>query len=265
MGFEGGHYDDELQEMLDGRLSARERSAVEAHVAGCGRCHGQLQALRSARQAARGAELRPAPASLESHVLALLKAERSARERPGRRTAGLLGRPAWIGAAAALVLVAGVLAMLRQPGLPAAVANDYARYRAGEVALDFVTGDPERLQAFFSNNGIRFPTRVLDLGMMKYRLIGGRTGAVRGRASAFFVYRHEDGHVVVCQMYPGNLDELGPAGAGREHDGIPFRVFGEGGVTLVFWPEGGVMCVLAGEGDPERVIQLAFAKAMKVA
>ena len=25
MGFEGGHYDDELQEMLDGRLSARER------------------------------------------------------------------------------------------------------------------------------------------------------------------------------------------------------------------------------------------------
>jgi len=265
MGFEGGHYDDELQEMLDGRLSARERSAVEAHVAGCGRCHGQLEAFRSARQAARDAEIPPAPASLESGVLALLKAERSARERPGRRTAGVLGRPAWIGAAAALVLVAGVLAMLWRPGLAAAVREDYALYRAGEVALDLVTGDPARLQAYFAKSGVEFPTRVLDLGMMKYRLIGGRTGTVRGRASAFFVYRHEDGHVVVCQMYPGNLDELGSAGARREHDGIPFRVYGQGGVTLVFWPEGGVMCVLAGEGDPERVIQLAFAKAMNVA
>lgn len=259
------HYDDEFQELLDGRLPSAERTAVEAHVARCARCHGQLEALRTARQAVRALSLPFVAASLEAEVVAVLQAERSAHEQSGPRRPGRLRRPAWIAAAAALVLAVGGVATMRRPDMTAAVRIDYKRYRTGEAVLDIATDDPARLQAFFSTSGIGFPTRVLDLGMMRYRLVGGRAGTVRGRASAFFVYRHEDGHVVVCQMYPGTMDELGSAGARRVHDGIPFRVYDQGGTTLVFWPEGDVICVLAGEGDPERVVQLAFAKAMKAA
>jgi len=32
---------------------------------------------------------------------------------------------------------------------------------------------------------------------------------------------------------------------------------------VVFWSEGDVVCVLVGDGPPEAVVSLAFAKAMK--
>jgi hypothetical protein len=35
-------------------------------------------------------------------------------------------------------------------------------------------------------------------------------------------------------------------------------------LTLVFWQEGAVTCVLASDIDPEELAQLAFAKAVKV-
>lgn len=49
----------------------------------------------------------------------------------------------------------------------------------------------------------------------------------------------------------------------REHDGIPFQIYEAGELTLVFWQEGEVVCVLVGDGPPEAVIALALAKAMK--
>jgi hypothetical protein len=36
------------------------------------------------------------------------------------------------------------------------------------------------------------------------------------------------------------------------------------GVTMVSWQEGGHVCVLAGDGPAEAVVQLACAKTMKV-
>lgn len=68
----------------------------------------------------------------------------------------------------------------------------------------------------------------------------------------------------MCQMYEAGVGEL-PRGAElREHDGIPFSIYRKDGRTLVFWPEGGVICVLISDIAPEEVVQLAFAKAMKV-
>ena len=46
--------------------------------------------------------------------------------------------------------------------------------------------------------------------------------------------------------------------------GIRFRIYRSGGVTLVFWQEGSVVCVLAADGDPEQAIQRAYAKAVKL-
>jgi hypothetical protein len=35
-------------------------------------------------------------------------------------------------------------------------------------------------------------------------------------------------------------------------------------MTLVFWQEGAVVCVLASEGNTDEVVQLAYAKDVKV-
>jgi len=65
-------------------------------------------------------------------------------------------------------------------------------------------------------------------------------------------------------MYEGQLADLPRSDDEREHNGITFRVYRAGTVTLVFWQEGPVVCVLASDADAEAVIQLAYAKAVKV-
>jgi hypothetical protein len=149
--------------------------------------------------------------------------------------------------------------------LLSAVAQDYLNYKAGKLPLMLQTGKVEEMESFFSREGIAFNTRVFDLGMMNYHLAGGRIQRLPGRQSAFFVYRGKDGRILICQMYPGLAAELPPQGANlRENDGIRFYVYRSHGLTAVFWQEGTVTCVLTSDIDPEEVVRLAFAKAVKV-
>lgn len=64
-------------------------------------------------------------------------------------------------------------------------------------------------------------------------------------------------------MYEGQLADLPRSADVREHNGITFQVYRAGALTLVFWQEGTVICVLASDADAEAVIQLAYAKAVK--
>jgi hypothetical protein len=65
-------------------------------------------------------------------------------------------------------------------------------------------------------------------------------------------------------MYAGTVAAL-PAGAvERENKGIRFYIYEKKDLTMVFWQEGTVVCVLASDIGAEQVIQLAFAKAMKI-
>ncbi len=127
-----------------------------------------------------------------------------------------------------------------------------------------MTGDGPALQAFFARQGISFATRVFNLDMMGYRLLGGRIHKLGHGPSALIVYQDESGRALLCQMYEGTLARLPAAGETREHNGIAFRVYRSGALTLVFWQEGAVVCVLASDAPTEEVLQLAYAKAVKV-
>ena len=65
-------------------------------------------------------------------------------------------------------------------------------------------------------------------------------------------------------MYEGTIDELPAGSEAREHDGIRFRIYRAHGVTLVFWQEGSVVCVLISDAPTEDVILFAYAKAVRV-
>ena len=152
-----------------------------------------------------------------------------------------------------------------KPEFPAEVAQDYRSYKAEKLPLILQTEDVREMEKFFSEAGITFQTRVFDLGMMNYRLVGGRVHQLINRQSALFVYRGEDNKILVCQMYPGQVTELLPAGAvRRENKGIEFYIYRINGLTVVFWQEGTVICVLSSDINPEEVVQLAFAKAVKI-
>ncbi|HZE70918.1 MAG TPA: hypothetical protein VE135_15530 [Pyrinomonadaceae bacterium] len=151
-----------------------------------------------------------------------------------------------------------------RPDLPSEVARDYLNYKAGKVPLMLKTENVREMEKFFSEEGFPYQTRVFDLGMMSYRLLGGRVHKLTTHKSAFFVYRGKGDAILVCQMYPGKVTELHAGAVLRENKGIQFYIYRVKGLTLAFWQEGPITCVLTSDIDPEQVVQLAFAKAVKV-
>ena len=118
------------------------------------------------------------------------------------------------------------------------------------------------MEEFFAAYGVPFTPRVFDLGMMQYRLVGGRVHRLNGQSGALFIYRGANGEELLCQMFPGKVANL-PAGAERrENKGIEFFIYRKNGTTTVFWQEGKIVCALVSDIDLEAVTQLAFAKAM---
>ena len=263
-----GHPKDALQELLDGRLQGEARARVQEHLGSCAACRRETEALRLTKLAARRAfAAEPAPPALRHTILQALDHEdrreqspmpNSMRSRPRRRLVFAAGL------AASVLVVASLFLLRRPPALPASVAKDYEVYRAGGVSLELRTPDPAALSRFFAERGVTFRTRVLDLGMMGYRLVGGRVHHLRGRTSAFFVYEGPGKRIAVCQMFEGSISDLPTGATVREQGGIVMRAYRVGGTSVAFWQEGNVVCVLASDLAVEDLMRLAFLKAMKV-
>lgn len=254
--------DEDLQLYVDDRLSPEKRSEVEKRLAHDPRARQVVAALSSLKRGLReSAGGHDAPFELRSEILQAIELE---DERRGRR------RSIWWLAAAAAVLLT-VLATLDwesgpKPLDPQLVAQDFAGFAAGQLPLDLVTEDVEALQRFLDQR-VPFHTRVFDLAMMDYGLVGGRVHRLGGRPSALFIYRSSSGRLSICQMVRGSLRELPQEGRSqlRRNEGIEFIVYAQpGGLTMVYWQEGDLVCVMTSDADSEETVQLAFAKAEKV-
>jgi len=252
---------EDLQDLLDGRLLSARRAEIEAHVADCPQCRQTLATLSWARQAAARLPVHEPPPELPTQVARALDRE----ARPAPRAARSLHRIGWVlGLSTAAAVAILFFVRRRSADLPSAVARTYVAYASAALRLDTATGDGPALQAFFARHGISFATRVFNLDMMGYRLLGGRIHALGRAPSALFVYQDGSGRALLCQMYEGTLAQLPVGGEARKHNEIDFRVYRSGALTLVFWQEGAVVCVLASDAPTEKVIQLAYAKAVKV-
>src|SRR2546426_554958 len=116
---------DRLSEYLDGELAAAERSALEAHLAGCAACASTLDELRRVVARARALDDRPPTTDLwqpiaeqigitsEAHRVASLE-----QQRARRRVSFTV--PQLTAAAIALMVLSGSTAWLwlGQPGAP---------------------------------------------------------------------------------------------------------------------------------------------------
>lgn len=262
------HFDAELQDALDDRLPMAERAALDAHLAACPRCRAQFEALAAAKSALAQLRTSDVPAELHARVQDALRQEAPPDQTTVTAPARTRAVSRWVpvvAAAAAVALVVWLGPYLQdRDAAPATVAADYKAHRDGRLPLEVRSSSASEIEAYFRRAGIGFPPRVFDLSMMQFTLEGGRVHRLGRVPSALFVYRGPDGRRLVCQMYPGRLVDLPAPTARRTHNTIEFLVYDEAGVTVIFWQEGDVVCVVAGDGDAEQVIQLAFAKAMKL-
>lgn len=255
------HPVDDLLDAVDDRLAGPRLAALEEHLATCDRCRAEFDALRWTKRqlAVAGRAGGDEDAAFESRLRAALDAD----DRAGRR-------PWWRGIAvpaAAAALVIAVVWVTRGPDGPSMVevaARDFQGVQSGDLALELDSADPVTLEARFGAAGLPFPARVFDFGMMDYRLSGGSIRRGEGPPRALFAYRGSGDLALTCQMYEGRVEALPPPDARRVNDGIEFRVYRTNGLTIVFWQEGAIVCVLVANGDTEAAIKLAFAKAVKV-
>jgi anti-sigma factor RsiW len=259
------HLGDALHDLLDGRVHWAARAEAEAHVASCAECARELEALRRVKEAVRRAAVPAVPADLDARLTAALARETGVG--PVRSTRRWLSPRAALALAAVLAVAftATVLSWRSRsaPGVSAEIARAYSEYRDQRLPLELRTADTAALERYFASHGVPFPTHVYDLGMMGFQLVGGRVHLLDARDSALFVYHGANGIALLCDMYPGLLADLPPPVETREHDGIRFDVHQKDGLTMVFWEEGEIICVLVSEMPREDIVALAFAKAVK--
>ena len=266
------HFIEELDALLDGRFDAAQGAEVEAHLTMCEECRRAFETLRWTKQfAATRFAATDAPADLQAKILRSLRAENIAEVVPTPSVVPLPAptQRAWnlrhtLALAATLVLaalLAGVV-FFGRPAWPVQIAQDFRAYHSKQLLLNLETADVKQMEEYFAANGVPFTTRVFDLGMMQYQLVGGSVHQLDRRTSALFVYRGPAGEELLCQMFPGHVTKL-PAGAERRvNKGIEFFIYRKDGTTTVFWQEGTIVCALVSDMATESVAQLAFAKAM---
>jgi anti-sigma factor RsiW len=262
------HPGDRLVDFVDGRLDAAGAGIVRAHLDVCDACRAVEAELRNA--VAASAVLRDEAIEMPADLLASVSRALDA-ETPRRNVVAgaavarihplLRGIVAAAAAAALVMLYLQVGTPPRALDAPAQAARDFGAVASRSLPLAIQTSDAAVLERYFADTpGPR--VRVIDLAMMDIVLEGGARYSLAGHASALYSYRTPSGARLVCQMYDGLLSDLPPPQDVRDENGFRFQIYKRGSVTLVFWQEGELVCVLASELPASEVVALAVAKAM---
>jgi anti-sigma factor RsiW len=256
------HVRGDISDFLDRRLAARRRGQVERHLEICADCRREWQALVAVRAAVRStATKNDVPIDLATEVRSALDREDGAglgRRSPFARRAPL----AALAAAAAVAVAVLFLALPNRIDPPSAAADDWQRWTAGRLPLDFESGRPEAIASFFAEKRVDLPTPPALLEIPGYRIVGARVHSLDGRRSAFLVYRNDSNQTLVCQMYRGSVERLPPGGRVVARSGARLYLFRVSGLTQIFWQNGTIACVLVSDITPEELVQIALPKAM---
>jgi anti-sigma factor RsiW len=241
-----------LQAYVDGELAGVDREQVERHLAVCQGC-ARLGRLQSRFKAAVRAHLpRPTvPFALRLRIKAALEAQEIAPRRWPWLT-----YPRLVPAAAALLVLAGVTATVRQ-AQPALVFEQARRSYQSELPMDIVGSDCRSIASWFRGR-VDFPVPAPSLGG-DGTCQGGRLVNVRERPAAYITYRvHDglhDGHRVAFLVFDPR-DEAIEAPQRRIVNGREIYVGTGPGVSTAAFQDRGLGYVVTSDLDEDSLVRL---------
>ena len=217
----------------DGELGLVNTLEVEKHILNCSECSRAHQALIALRSSLSDDSLYfRTPPSLERKIRIQIK---KARASAGGGSLPFIGFNRWVGAAAALVLIAtglwiGVRAMDgRTEGLLASevTAAHIRSLMLTEHLWDVKSTDQHTVKPWFDGK-VDFAPEVRDFKSDSFALEGGRLDYLGNHPVAALVYRH-DKHYINLFIWPA---------AGKEDQGR--SVTTRQGYVLVHWIDSGM-------------------------
>ena len=217
-----------LDAYIDGELGAAEQASLREHLAGCGECGPEAEAVERLRAGIREAAPRyRAPPGLRRQIHAALRRERTAPARP------LWRAPGWLAYAASILVAVAVgaggtyvLTGERQEStLANEIIDNHLRSLLGTHLTDVASSDKHTVKPWFAGRTDVSPPGI-DLAAQGFPLVGGRLDLVSGRPVPALVYRAGK-HVINVFVLPAQQGDLGEAASRR-------------GYTLHHWSEGDI-------------------------
>ena len=201
---------DLLSPYVDGELAPGDRSEVDAHLAGCASCSGQVAAGRSLKHAiARLASREEPPGAVRAHVESFRFGSSGLRITSHRRLAAVALAVGLLAAAAYAVRSYKSRANL----LGDELVSDYLRSLPEVRPVEVASNDPREVARFFSG---KTPFNPVVPALPSASLLGGRLCTVAGRRVELLFYTHGASRrtfsIFVCDHPVGDL-------GCREHHG----------------------------------------------
>jgi anti-sigma factor (TIGR02949 family) len=235
---------------VDGELVGEDRTAFEAHIAGCADCGRSLDDEKAVVRAVRASlPMYSAPAGL--------------RERVDRLVSGApapVARPWWPAALAATVVAATLGALFGNglvgravPAPPpasafAALATDtHLRYARGQLPLEVASDRAEAVSRWFLGRvpfHLTLPDYPVGPGQRKvYQLEGGRLVSFKDDYAAYVAYRM-DGQPV--SLLVTSAERVRPEGGELVRSGaLTFHLESLAGLKVISWSDKGLTYALA--------------------
>ena len=242
--------DDDLHALVDERLSAARRDAVETYLGSNADAAGKVLAYREQRESLRShlshKAAEPIPSRLRvAHILA------QRRERRVARLASLAAAFAWLtlGSVVGWSANAWLSATDRSDNARPHLASDaVAAHRTFVVEavhpVEVGAAQEQHLVQWLSKRLGR-PLRVPDLTSQGFRLMGGRLLPAGAQAAAQFMYDNDQGTRLTVYVRAGNTGETA----------FQFARLGE--VSTFYWTDGGFGYVVSAKSDRERLLPIA--------
>lgn len=265
-------YEPFIDAYIDEEFGERERADMEAHLAHCEACRGQVEVqVRFRAQVRQHLVLEKAPESFRArlfHELESLEREVEGGEEEAEAPAEVveakvgwrlpsMSRVGWVmgplAAMATLVVVLQGFTIAPAASSPTTMIDDTLDWHRGDFPLEVTTADPQEAQAWFAGK-VDFSVRLPQFVDRRVNLLGGRIAHIEDRRAALLLYE-VDGSKLSVVLFDGEGLTV-PRETLRQVKGRDIVWLNQRGYGVALLQDSGVTYAMTSDLSEDRLLDL---------